>query len=131
MSFDVVKCSIDMKTCKKLVDFSFISKYEKFRESEEIYTEVISKITPQITCLTNPRNYTAERIEVNLNYVLVSPLKEVVYPAILKIFSAVPVSCFVHHDEVQDWHRWDELMTLPTKDLNKKNVQTFKFVCYH
>jgi hypothetical protein len=91
-SAEISRCSLDMKTCEKLVNYNFKNICEKFIDPTVIYSKLAANIIPPISCPIKPGNYTAATTKIDLKEFSYFPLDGFIYTNLMKLITTNPVS---------------------------------------
>jgi hypothetical protein len=92
VSAEISRCSLDMKTCEKLVNYNFKNICEKLKDPTVIYAKLAANIVPPVSCPVNSGNYTTATTKVDLKEFSYFPLDGFIYTNLMKLITTNPVS---------------------------------------
>jgi hypothetical protein len=92
LTIEVGRCTLDMKTCEKVININIKSLCSKIKDSNMFYALLLSRIEPPLNCPLNPGNYTIHRTEVDLSPFVYIPFDGFLYNFLVKILSTNPTT---------------------------------------
>jgi hypothetical protein len=92
LSVELNACSLDMEKCEKARNMNIRNLCAQLKETNLIYSMLLTKITPRLMCPLNPGNYTAPRTPMDLSMFSRIPMDGHVYIPLVKIISTNPAT---------------------------------------
>lgn len=81
------QCTLDMKTCTKLISFNIKNCCEKLKETKMFYSQLIQRVIPRMLCPVKPGKYTVQRSDVDLSAFSRMPFDGSIYIFHIKILT--------------------------------------------
>jgi hypothetical protein len=90
LTVEVNKCTLDLKTCEKVITINVKSLCSKIKDSNMFYALLLSRVVPPLNCPLNPGNYTVHHTEVDLSPFTYVPFDGFLFNFIVKILTTNP-----------------------------------------
>jgi hypothetical protein len=90
LSFEINRCTSDMKSCEKLFNHNTRQACQKFQNSSTNIGKAANNITPLLKCPIEAGNYTLKRTEIDLKKFSFLPFDGFVLNVLYKFVTTIP-----------------------------------------
>jgi hypothetical protein len=92
LSFEINRCTMDMKNCEKFLNINARQVCQKFQNSSTIIGKGVANVTPPIKCPMEAGNYTMKRTDADLKFISFLPIDGFNLNIIIKFVTSVPAT---------------------------------------
>jgi hypothetical protein len=90
LSYQINRCTSDMKNCEKFLTFNVRNVCQKFQDSLSFIGKAVANITPPMKCPIEVGNYTLKKTEIDLKKYSFLPIDGFILNLVVKLVTTIP-----------------------------------------